>query len=111
LTRVFRNQALPGVTQTPPIGKGYGPGLFLTGRFFLKKIDHTPIIMGAETITGLGDGLEALWQQLLEGETAIKPVTRFSTEGCGASTWPAPRRPSSGRAPQWSGTAGPIPAA
>jgi len=50
----------------------------------LKKEDHTPVVAGAETITGLGDGLEVLWRQLLKGTTAIRPVTRFPAGGYGA---------------------------
>ena len=50
----------------------------------MKKTGDTPIVAVAETITGLGDGLKVLWQQLLNGATAIRPVTRFPAAGYSA---------------------------
>jgi len=38
-----------------------------------------PVITDAVTITGLGDGLEILWQKLMGGQGAIRPVNRFQT--------------------------------
>ena len=46
----------------------------------MKNIHHTPVITGAETITALGDGLHTLWQKLLNGTTAIRPVNRFPAD-------------------------------
>jgi len=36
-------------------------------------------ITDAEVITAFGDTLDALWQGLMEGRTAVKPVTRFGS--------------------------------
>lgn len=39
-----------------------------------------PVITDVVTLTGLGDGLELLWQKLVGGESAIRPVIRFPTD-------------------------------
>ncbi|MFA5514738.1 MAG: beta-ketoacyl-[acyl-carrier-protein] synthase family protein [Desulfuromonadales bacterium] len=38
-------------------------------------------IVAAETVTALGDTLEASWRRLLAGESGIRPVRRFATDG------------------------------
>ena len=50
----------------------------------MKNIDHTAVITGAETITALGDGLQASWRGLLNGTTAIRPVNRFPADSYSA---------------------------
>ncbi len=37
-------------------------------------------ITAAATVTGLGNDLETLWQKMLAGESAIRPVQRFATD-------------------------------
>jgi len=38
-------------------------------------------IIGAAVLTALGDTREALWQRIMAGETAIRPIERFPVEG------------------------------
>jgi 3-oxoacyl-[acyl-carrier-protein] synthase II len=39
--------------------------------------DLTPVITDASTVTAMSDSLDGLWQGLLAGDTAIRPVNRF----------------------------------
>lgn len=39
------------------------------------------VITGLGPITGFGLGIEALWEGLVEGRTAIRPITRFDASG------------------------------
>ncbi|MEW6672178.1 MAG: beta-ketoacyl synthase N-terminal-like domain-containing protein [Thermodesulfobacteriota bacterium] len=39
-----------------------------------------PVITDAVAITGLGDGLGVLWQKLMRGLSAVRPVDRFRTD-------------------------------
>lgn len=38
------------------------------------------VVTDAAVITGLGNNLESLWQGLMAGETAIRPITRFPVD-------------------------------
>ncbi len=38
-------------------------------------------IVQTAAVTALGDSLEATWRRLLAGESGIRPVRRFATEG------------------------------
>lgn len=38
------------------------------------------VISKVSTVTALGDGLDSLWQRLLNGDSGISPLTRFSSE-------------------------------
>ncbi|MFH0997913.1 MAG: beta-ketoacyl-[acyl-carrier-protein] synthase family protein [Pseudomonadota bacterium] len=40
-------------------------------------MDLTPVITHASTVTAMSDSLDGLWQRLLAGNTAIRPVNRF----------------------------------
>ena len=46
-----------------------------------KKIEPGRVVVtDAAVITGLGNNLEALWQGLIAGETAIRPIIRFPVD-------------------------------
>jgi len=38
------------------------------------------VVTDAAVVTGLGNNLESLWQGLMAGETAIRPITRFPVD-------------------------------
>ena len=38
------------------------------------------VVTNASVVTALGNDLESLWQGLLSGETAIRPITRFAVD-------------------------------
>jgi 3-oxoacyl-[acyl-carrier-protein] synthase II len=46
-------------------------------------------ITAAQTVTGLGPDLESLWQGVMAGQTAIRPLERFATDGyiSGNASW------------------------
>ena len=45
-----------------------------------NKESSRVVVTDAAVITGLGNNLEALWQGLMAGETAIRPTTRFPVD-------------------------------
>ena len=45
-----------------------------------NKESGRAVITDAAVITGLGNDLESLWQGLMEGKTAIRPITRFQVD-------------------------------
>lgn len=46
--------------------------------------DLTPVITHASTVTAMSDSLDGLWQGLLAGNTAIRPVKRFPVKNYSA---------------------------
>jgi 3-oxoacyl-[acyl-carrier-protein] synthase II len=42
-----------------------------------KIMDLTPVITNASTVTAMSDSLDGLWQGLMAGKSAIRPVNRF----------------------------------
>ena len=44
------------------------------------KESNRVVVTDASVITGLGNNLESLWQGLMSGETAIRPITRFPVD-------------------------------
>ena len=47
-------------------------------------MDLTPVITNASTVTAMSDSLDGLWQGLLAGNTAIRPVMRFPVKNYSA---------------------------
>jgi 3-oxoacyl-(acyl-carrier-protein) synthase len=45
-----------------------------------NKESSRVVVTDAATVTALGNNLESLWQELIAGETAIRPITRFSVD-------------------------------
>jgi len=43
------------------------------------------VVTGVGAVTGLGVGIAALWQGLLEGRSCLAPITRFDASGFGCS--------------------------
>lgn len=44
-------------------------------------MDRSVIITGVGTVCGLGVGAEALWEGLVSGRSALRPITRFDPSG------------------------------
>ncbi len=44
------------------------------------KQSNRVIVTDAAAVTALGSNLESLWQGLMAGETAIRPITRFAVD-------------------------------
>ncbi|MBW2582360.1 MAG: hypothetical protein JRE36_01990, partial [Deltaproteobacteria bacterium] len=38
------------------------------------------VVTDAAVVTALGKNLDALWQRLMAGESAIRPITRFPVD-------------------------------
>jgi 3-oxoacyl-[acyl-carrier-protein] synthase II len=43
--------------------------------------DRRVLVVDAAVVTALGDSPEALWQRIMAGETAIRPIERFPVDG------------------------------
>ena len=44
------------------------------------RYDHTPVFVRCAAVTALSDTLKGLWEGLLSGKTAVRPITRFQTD-------------------------------
>ncbi len=47
-------------------------------------MDLTPVITNASTVTAMSDSLDGLWQGLLAGNTALRPLNRFPVKNYSA---------------------------
>ena len=45
-----------------------------------NKESNRVVVTDAAAVTALGNNLESLWQGLMAGETAIRPITRFAVD-------------------------------
>ena len=43
------------------------------------------VITGLGLVTPLGTGVEHVWKNLLDGQSGIRPITNFDTEGYGCT--------------------------
>lgn len=46
----------------------------------VQRHDRTPEVVRCAAVTGLSNTLDGLWEGLLSGKTAIRPITRFQTD-------------------------------
>ena len=45
-----------------------------------NKESNRVVVTDAAVVTALGSNVESLWRRLMSGETAIRPITRFSVD-------------------------------
>ncbi|PZO32265.1 MAG: beta-ketoacyl-ACP synthase, partial [Alphaproteobacteria bacterium] len=43
------------------------------------------VVTGLGLVTPLGTGVEHSWERLLDGQSGIRPITAFDTEGYGCT--------------------------